>query len=113
MCSIRLLCNCKLGHICLLSLFVLCIICPMYMYYLYCIICSIHRVLHDNCMTSLRGHRMPPTYNLAPLCFIFPSVVLALSKEYGRKIPDLQIDNTVVCSMLSLFELSICNFLRF
>ena len=46
---------------------------------------------------------------LALLCSIFPSVVLALSKEYGSKMPDFR--SIVACAMLSLFELSILDFL--
>ena len=32
---------------------------------------------------------------LAPLCSIFPSVVLTLSQDYGSKMLDLQIDSNV------------------
>ena len=59
------------------------------------IFCSIHKSiayqLHDQPQRSTHATDL----ELAPFCSIFSSVVLVLSKEYGSKIPDLQIDSSV------------------
>ena len=71
-----------------------------------------HAIVTVMCYSSILKHVVYTDLQLAPLCSIFPSVVLALSKEYSSKMPDHQIDSSL-CAILSLSKLLICNFLWF